>query len=80
MLTKFVGNLLNYNGTYENAPTFPGSVSRRCPNITKAKNDLGYLPRIGWQEGVTETINWYLAYLKEAEAHHESFYDQYGIK
>ena len=79
-LTKFVGNLLNYKGVYEYASTFPGSVSRRCPNITKAKNDLGYFPRVGWQEGVTRTIDWYSAYLKETGAHHESFYDQYGIK
>ena len=79
-LTRFVGQLLNYDGKYEYAPTFPGSVSRRCPNINKAKNDLGYSPSVDWQAGVTRTINWYLEYLKGGDRARESFYDQYGIK
>jgi nucleoside-diphosphate-sugar epimerase len=79
-LTRFVGELLDYAGDYEYAPTFPGSVSRRCPDITKAKNDLDYSPSVKWQEGVTSTINWYLEYLKGTETSQESFYDQYGIK
>lgn len=79
-LTRHVGDLLEFNGVYENAPTFPGSVSRRCPDIDKAKEDLGYSPSVKWQEGVKITIDWYLDYLKENDALKESFYDQYGIK
>ena len=79
-LTKYVGKLLNYEGEYVYAPTFPGSVSRRCPDITKAKNDLSYLPKVNWKRGITDTINWYLDYLKGSGTSHESFYDQYGIK
>jgi UDP-glucose 4-epimerase len=79
-LTRFVGKLLNYDGDYEYAPTFPGSVSRRCPNITKAKNDLDYSPSVDWQSGVIRTINWYLEYLDGDDHSRESFYDQYGIK
>jgi UDP-glucose 4-epimerase len=79
-LTKFVGVLLNYEGKYEYAPTFPGSVSRRCPDIMKAKNDFNYVPKVHWKKGVTGTINWYLNYLDGTENSHESFYDQYGIK
>jgi UDP-glucose 4-epimerase len=79
-LTRFVGELLNYEGDYEYAPTFPGSVSRRCPDITKAKIDINYSPSVEWQAGVTSTINWYLDYLKGTETSQESFYDQYGIK
>ena len=79
-LTRFVGELLQYEGDYEFAPTFPGSVSRRCPDITKAINDLDYVPGVNWKEGVKTTINWYLDYLKGAETSQESFYDQYGIK
>ena len=79
-LTCFVGELLNYDGEYQYAPTFPGSVSRRCPNITKASEDLSYEPSIDWKVGVTSTVSWYLEYLKENESSQESFYDQYGIK
>jgi len=79
-LTRFVGELLNYEGEYQHAPTFPGSVSRRCPNITKAREDLSYKPSIEWKVGVTSTVSWYLEYLKENDSSQESFYDQYGIK
>tara|TARA_B110000008_G_scaffold276074_1_gene314715 strand:+ start:499 stop:1524 length:1026 start_codon:yes stop_codon:yes gene_type:complete len=79
-LTRFVGDLMNYDGNFEYAPTFPGSVSRRCPDISKSKNDLGYSPSVHWKEGVSSTIDWYLEYLKGSETSQESFYDQYGIK
>ena len=39
-LTQFIGEILEYTGKYENAITYPGSVHRRCPDITKAEKDL----------------------------------------
>jgi len=79
-LTRFVGDLFNYDGEYKYAPTFPGSVSRRCPDISKAKAHLNYNPSVSWDEGVRLTINWYIEYLEESKNSHESFYDQYGLK
>ena len=38
-LIKAVGNILGYTGEYIEAPTYPGSVSRRCPDISKAKRE-----------------------------------------
>ena len=35
-LTTHIGDLIGYTGMYEEAITYPGSVSRRCPNIDKA--------------------------------------------
>tara|TARA_B100001093_G_scaffold455055_2_gene464880 strand:+ start:3875 stop:4897 length:1023 start_codon:yes stop_codon:yes gene_type:complete len=78
-LTKYVGSLLKFTGDFENAPTFAGSVARRCPNIEKAKKELGYIPKIDWQSGVKITVDWYLNFLNKNTDHSESFYDQYGI-
>lgn len=36
------------------------SPNRRCPQITKAKNDLKYDPQILLDEGLTNTLLWYL--------------------
>ena len=58
-LTKTVGILMGYKGEYVAASTYPGSVSRRCPDITKSKEQLGYLPKVSWKEGLEETISWY---------------------
>lgn len=58
-LTKYIGSLLNFTGNYESAITYPGSVSRRCPNIDKAIADFGYSPNIDWKTAVRLTADWY---------------------
>ena len=78
-LTRYVGEIFDYRGAYEYAETFPGSVSRRCPDIRKAKSELGYCPSVSWREGVKITVDWYRSHLANNELQSESFYDQYGI-
>jgi UDP-glucose 4-epimerase len=74
-LIKYTGELMGFEGKYENAPTYPGSVARRCPDITKAQKELGYSPKVGWKEGLEITIKWYKNYLESGVELHESFYD-----
>ena len=33
--------------------------NRRCPNITKARNEIGFSPRVSLAEGLYKTITWY---------------------
>ena len=61
-LVKLVGDLMGYHGDYINAPTYPGSVSRRCPDITKSRLQLDYTPKVFWRDGLKETISWYRNY------------------
>ena len=75
-LTRYTGKIVGYSGEYINAPTYPGSVSRRCPDITKAKSELGYDPKVHWKDGLEKTINWYFTYLKADNPLYESFYDK----
>jgi len=63
-LIKETGKIMDYNGTYEYAPTYPGSVSRRCPDITKAETQLGFTPKVNWKEGLKETVKWYEDFYK----------------
>ncbi len=62
-----IGKYFNYSGEYVTAPTYPGSVSRRCPDITKAKTLLGYKPTLKWQEALVPTVKWYVDYFKSHE-------------
>lgn len=64
-LTKYIGSLYDYSGHYENAMTYPGSVSRRCPNISKARNDFGYNPEINWKDAVRHTVDWYKEFFEQ---------------
>ena len=64
-LTTYIGNLLNYRGEYIPAITYPGSVSRRCPDISKASEDFGFEPINTWEQAVRLTSEWYQAYFRE---------------
>ena len=67
-LTEFIGDLMSYHGEYQPAMTYPGSVSRRCPDINKAKKDLGYSPIFSWEEAVQRTVEWYREYFLNLDA------------
>ena len=58
-LTREIGRLMNYQGQYEAAMTYPGSVARRCPDISKCREHFGYEPTVAWQTSVAKTIEWY---------------------
>ena len=73
-LTKTVGGLMGYTGEYIDAPTYPGSVSRRCPDISKSVKILDYQPQVSWQDGLRESISWYTDFFKSgAEIHSGGF-------
>ena len=68
---------MGYSGEYQEAPTYPGSVSRRCPNISKAKRVLGYNPRVNWKDGLASTVNWYRDFFsKNSSARQDGFKEQ----
>lgn len=58
-LTKFIGKILGYKDDYEFAMTYPGSVSRRCPEIDKAVKNFAYNPKVNWRDAVSKTVEWY---------------------
>jgi UDP-glucose 4-epimerase len=70
-LIHYAGELMGFSGAYENAPTYPGSVSRRCPDITKARTQLDFEPEVLWKEGLQKTIAWYNQYLEEGNKVYE---------
>ena len=61
-LVKAVGEMMNFKGEYLSAPTYPGSVSRRCPDISKSIDQLGYLPKVNWKDGLLKTVDWYKSF------------------
>ena len=63
-LTHYIGNILGYEGGYEKAETYPGSVERRCPDVSRALKDLAYVPKISWKEAVKKTVAWYRQYFE----------------
>ncbi len=61
-LTRATGKLMGFKGDYVYAPTYPGSVSRRSPDVRKSKKELGFEAKVDWKEGLRKTVDWYNAY------------------
>ncbi|MCX8020069.1 MAG: NAD-dependent epimerase/dehydratase family protein [Chitinophagaceae bacterium] len=61
-LTRKTGEYMNFKGEYIYAPTYPGSVSRRCPDTSKSYRHLGFQAKVSWEKGLYETICWYNNY------------------
>lgn len=75
-LIREAGNFFNYKGTYENAPTYPGSTARRCPDIRKANRDFDYNPKINWKVGLKKTLEWYNDFFESGEKTFETSFEK----
>ena len=67
-VTRAIGDLMGYSGTYVSDKTYPGSVSRRCPDITKARTELDYEPQVPLEEGLQKTVDWYRRFFESGNA------------
>ena len=43
----------------QHLPAPPGSVARRCPDLSRLRALTGYQPKVGLAAGVRETFDWY---------------------
>lgn len=66
-LVHYIGSLVDYEGEYERQEAHSGSVSRRCPDTSKAEKLIGYQPIVEWKDGVKKTVDWYVDYLESGK-------------
>lgn len=58
MFTELVGDSVQYQ-TIPYPATYPaGEPQRRCPDLTKANQHLGYVPKVQLREGLGRFIDW----------------------
>jgi UDP-glucuronate decarboxylase len=58
-LAQHLFDIANFHPNIDKQPSPPGSVDRRCPDLSKAKELLAYQPRVGLEEGLKKTFDWY---------------------
>ena len=75
-LIKTTGDFFDFKGEYVDAPTYPGSTARRCPDITKARTKLGFEPKISWQEGLDKTLSWYKDFFQSGKKTFEKAFEK----
>ncbi len=56
---EFIANQINPNAKAIHREERFGDVKNSLADITEAKNNLGYLPEILFEEGLQRTINWF---------------------
>ena len=75
-LIRASGDFFNYKGDYKEAPTYPGSTNRRCPDISKAKEFLGFTPKVEWEDSLKETLTWYQDFFENGEIAFEKSFEK----
>lgn len=75
-LIREAGKFFQFAGDYKEAPTFPGSTARRCPDISKATSDLGYIPLHSWKESLHITLTWYKKFFESGSTAFESSFEK----
>lgn len=78
-LIKEAGSFFNYKGSYKEAPTFPGSTDRRCPDISKANQHFGFEPKVAWDDSLHKTLNWYKEFFESGSKAHESSFEKPNV-
>jgi UDP-glucose 4-epimerase/UDP-glucuronate decarboxylase len=58
-LMGLVLRLARFSPRIEDRPAPPGSVARRCPDLTRLRTLTGYAPKVSLEAGVEETFAWY---------------------
>ena len=64
-LAHAVARALGVTIDLQTGPRLEGSTLRRCPDITKAKRDLGFSPKIPLDQGLSEVVRWYQEHAAE---------------
>jgi dTDP-glucose 4,6-dehydratase len=63
-LARLVVELTNSNSPIQILEAREDDPKRRCPDITKAKNLLGWEPKTSLKDGLKKTIEWLKSYLR----------------
>jgi nucleoside-diphosphate-sugar epimerase len=65
ILNRILGGKLR--AAYE--PPRTGDIKHSLADIERAKTDLGYVPSVGFEEGLKKTVEWYRGYLEGMRRH-----------
>jgi GDP-L-fucose synthase len=60
-LTEKIVELTGFKGRIEWDASKPDGQPRRCLNTSRAESEFGFRARIGFDDGLRQTIDWYRA-------------------
>lgn len=60
---EIIRDLVGARVPIEHRPAATDDPQRRCPDITVARHRLGWSPRVGYLDGLSDTVEWFRALL-----------------
>jgi GDP-L-fucose synthase len=60
-LTELISKLMDYRGEIHWDATKPDGQPRRCLDVSRAEREFGFKAKMGFEDGLRKTIDWYLA-------------------
>lgn len=63
-LVELIATYLDFRGEVLFDPDRPGDVRRHIANVYKAEDMIGFKPMVSLEEGLRETVNWYVSYFQ----------------
>ncbi len=61
-LATLVLRVARFEPAIERVPAPPGSVARRCPDLTRLRALTGFVPKVTLDSGLRDTLGWYRAW------------------
>jgi GDP-L-fucose synthase len=58
-LASIIAKIVGYKGSLVFNPAFPDGQPRRCLDVSRAAERLGFKARMGLEEGLRKTIAWF---------------------
>ena len=68
-LAHTIADVMGYKGSIYFNSSYPDGQPRRCLDITRAKNVLGYEPTVDLYEGLEMTVDWFKCNLEKFSDH-----------
>jgi GDP-L-fucose synthase len=62
-LVSVIANIIGYTGSITWDTTKPDGQPTRCLDISKAKNEFGFIAKTDFTEGLKKTIEWYTTHM-----------------
>jgi GDP-L-fucose synthase len=67
-LAELIAKLTGFTGELRWDPSKPDGQPRRCLDTSRAQREFGFVAQMTLEEGLENTIDWYVAHRDEAEA------------
>jgi dTDP-glucose 4,6-dehydratase len=70
-IAELIRDLVGSDSPVEFLPAVQDDPQRRCPDITVARERLGWQPRMPYREGLAQTVEWFRAHGSDDLSRHE---------